>query len=132
MVRSHLEFAGSVWHPYKINQIRSLEKVQKRATKLVKFCKKLSYKERLIHLKLPTLKFRRLRGDMIEVCKMLNGYYDESAMPNLPRNFDTRTPGNSLKLMHVRSRLDQRKFSFCSRVLAIGIHFVIMLLRHLL
>ena len=53
---------------------------------------------------------------MIEVFKILNGYCDESVMPNLPRNFDTRTRGNSLKLMHVRSRLDQRKFSFCSRV----------------
>ena len=116
MVRSHLEFAGSAWNPYKISQIRSLEKIQKRATKLVRSCKKLSYKERLIHLKLPTLKFRRLRGDMIEVFKILNGYCDESVMPNLPRNFDTRTRGNSLKLMHVRSRLDQRKFSFCSRV----------------
>ena len=116
MVRSHLEFAGSVWNPYKINQIQSLEKVQKRATKLVKSCKNLSYKDRLIHLKLPTLKFRRLRGDMIEVFKILNGYYDESCVPNLPRNFDTRTRGNSLKLMHVRTKLDMRKFSFCSRV----------------
>ncbi len=53
---------------------------------------------------------------MIEVFKMSNGYFDESAMPNWPRNFDTRARGNSLKLMHVRSRLDQRKFSFCSRV----------------
>ena len=91
MVCSHLEFADSVWNPYKINQIKSLEKVQKRATKLVKSCKKLSYKEWLVHLKLPTLKFRRLRDDMIEAFKMLNGYYDESVMPNLPRNFDTRS-----------------------------------------
>jgi len=116
MVRSHLEFAGSVWNPYKLNQIKNLEKVQKRATKLVRSCKLLSYRDRLIHLKLPTLKFRRLRGDMIEVFKILNNYYDESSVPNLPRNFDTRTRGNSLKLMHIRSRLDQRKFSFCSRV----------------
>ena len=116
MVRSHLEFVGSVWNPYKINQIKNLEKVQKRATKLVRSCKLLSYKDRLIHLKLPTLKFRRLRGDMIEVFKILNGYYDESTVPVLPRNFDTRTRGNSLKLMHIRSKLDLRKFSFCSRV----------------
>ena len=53
MVRSHLKFAGSAWNPYKISQIRSLEKIQKRATKLVRSCKKL-YKERLIHLNLPT------------------------------------------------------------------------------
>ena len=116
MVRSHLEFAGSVWSPYKMTQIRNLEKVQKRATKLVRSCKNLPYKERLIYLKVPTLKFRRLRGDMIEVFKILNSYYDESCVPNLPRNFDTRTRGNSFKLLHTRSKLDIRKFSFCSRV----------------
>src|SRR3989442_4362913 len=130
MVRSHLEFAGSAWNPYKISQIRSLEKISKRATKLVRSCKKLSYKERLIHLNLPTLKFRRLRGDMIEAFKILNDYYDESAMPNLPRNLDTRTRGNSLKLMHVRSRIDQRKLSFCSRVVGYWNCHWIMLLRH--
>ena len=106
MVRSHLEFSGSVWSPYTINQIQTLEKVQKGATKLIRSSKTLPYKERLIHLRLPTLKFRRLRGDMIEVFKILNGYYDENTIPNLPRNLDTRTRGNSLKLMHIRSRLD--------------------------
>ena len=90
--------------------------MQKRATKLVRSCKILSYKDRLIHLNLPTLKFRRLRGDMIEVFKILNGYHDGSSLPNLPRKFDTRTRGNSLKLMHIRSKLDKRKYSFCSRV----------------
>ena len=53
---------------------------------------------------------------MIEVFKILNGYYDESCVPNLPINLDTRTRVNSLKLIHIRSKLDQRKFSFCSRV----------------
>ena len=72
MVRSQLEFAGSVWSPYKISQIERLEKVQKRATKLLRSCKGLSYKERLLKLQLPTLKFRRLRGDMIKVFKILN------------------------------------------------------------
>jgi len=73
MVRSHLEFASSVWNPYMIHQIKSLEKVQKGATKFIRLCKSLPYKDRLIYLKLPTLKFRRLRGNMIEVFKILNG-----------------------------------------------------------
>jgi hypothetical protein len=93
-----------------------LEKVQKRATKMIGACKKLHYSDRLKFLNLPTLKFRRIRGDMIETYKILNGIYDSSVVPILNRNLDSRTRGNSLKLMHSRSKYDLRKYSFCSRV----------------
>jgi len=48
---------------------KSQKKIQKRATKLVINFKKFPYKDILMHLQLPTLKYRRLRGDMIEVLK---------------------------------------------------------------
>jgi hypothetical protein len=117
MVRSHLEYAGSVWCPYKKGLINDIENIQKRATKFIHICKKLSYKDRLILLELPTLKYRRLRGDMIEVYKILNGFYDASVVPLLPRNYDTRSRGHSLKLKVDRCKLDIRKFSFCNRVI---------------
>jgi len=50
--------------------------VQKRATKLIISFKKCSYKERLKILNLPTLKYRRLRGDMIDVFKIANNMYE--------------------------------------------------------
>jgi len=49
-----------------------------RATKLILTVKDLTYKERLLQLKLPTLKDRRSKGDMIEVFKILTGKYDTS------------------------------------------------------
>jgi len=49
-----------------MGQIEELEKVQRRATKLVRGCRNLLYVERLKYLKLPTLRFRRCREDMIE------------------------------------------------------------------
>jgi hypothetical protein len=116
MVRCHLEYAVSIWNPHRLGLIRDIEKVQKRATKLLRICKGLSYIDRLKCLNLPTLKYRRIRGDMIEVYKILNKLYDENVLPPLLRNFDTRTRGNSCKLKVVRCKYDIRKFSFCNRV----------------
>ena len=72
MVRPHLEYTNAVWCPYKKGDIELIEKVQKRATKLIISLKYLTYSERLKQLHLPTLKYRRLRGDMIEVFKMVH------------------------------------------------------------
>jgi len=62
LVRPHIEYANSVWHPYKKKDIETIEKVQKRATKLVISVRKSTYKDRLIELNLHTLKYRRIRG----------------------------------------------------------------------
>ena len=70
MVRPHIEFANSVWCPYKLGDIKEIEKVQKRATKLIIKLKNKLYRDRLFHLNLPTLKYRHLRSDMIEVFKI--------------------------------------------------------------
>jgi len=51
-------------------------KVHMRATKLVISIKNLTDKDRLKRLKLPTLKYRHIRGDMIEIYKNLTNKYD--------------------------------------------------------
>jgi hypothetical protein len=114
LVRSNLEYGHSVWNPYRIGLIMDLERVQKRATRMVKSCKKLSYSDRLRLLGIPTLKYRRTRGDMIEVYKILHIFYDPSVTPTLALNYDTRTRGYDLKWFHNRSKLDVRKNSFSS------------------
>ena len=59
----------SVWSPYLKKHIHMIENVQRRAKKVIPGFNKLSYEKRLKKLKLPTLKYRRLKGDMIEVYK---------------------------------------------------------------
>ena len=81
IVRSHLELASSVWNPHTKDNIEALEKVQRWATKLVKTMKNLSYKDRLRQLKLPTLKYRRIRGDLIEVFKIVTNNGKNSKLP---------------------------------------------------
>jgi len=83
MVRPYLEYANSVWCPYQKGDIEIIEEVQKSATKLIISLKKLSYVERLKQLQLPTLKYRRLRGDMIEVFRIVHNYYDTEAAVKL-------------------------------------------------
>ena len=82
LVRCHLTlctaYANSVWNPYQIQFIKALEKVQMRATRLIYKLRYKSYEDRLRILDLPTLKYRRLRGDMIETYKILSGKYDVS------------------------------------------------------
>ena len=81
MVRSHFDYAVSVWDPYKIKHISDIEDVQRRATKLIPEIKKLSYPERLRKLKLPTLSYRPIRGQMIEVYKIINNIlYDKKCI----------------------------------------------------
>lgn len=116
MVRSHLEYAQSVWYPYRHKLIDDLEKVQKRATKLVPSLRKLSYSDRLKWLKLPTLKYRRYRGDMIEVYKIISGKYDNKTVINLDLVKDTRTRGNVFKLKNKSFHYDIRKFAFSVRI----------------
>ena len=69
---SHFDYAVSVWDPYKIKHITDIEDLQRRATKLIPEIKKLCYPERLKKLNLPTLAYRRIRGQMIEVYKIIN------------------------------------------------------------
>ena len=62
-----------------------LENVQIRATKLVDGLGSLDYPERLWKLQLPTLAYRRARGDMIEVYKHTHTivpYYQDTSNYN--------------------------------------------------
>jgi len=71
-----VEYCNSVWAPYKKTYIDRLLKVPKRATKMIPYLRKMHYPDRLKQLNLPTLTYKRSRGDMIETYKLLTGKYD--------------------------------------------------------
>ena len=68
-IRPNLEYAVQAWSPYLKKDKLKIEKVQRRATKLVPSLKNLSYQDRLARLKLTTLEDRRIRGDLIQFFK---------------------------------------------------------------
>ena len=55
MVRSHLDYCCSVWTPYRKGDIEALEKVQKRATKMLPALKNLPCKDHLKACNISTL-----------------------------------------------------------------------------
>jgi hypothetical protein len=64
LVRPHLEYATAVWSPYKSGEIEQIiEIVQRRAMKQIPSLKNMEYNQRLRKLNMPTLKYRRARGD---------------------------------------------------------------------
>ena len=116
LVRSIVEYNSSVWNPSYIGQIEELEKVQRRATKLLRECRNLSYSKRLKYLKLPTLRFRRCRGDMIETFKLLTQRYDNrNGLPLLQISINDRSRGNDMKLIKSHVRYDMRRHLFTCR-----------------
>jgi hypothetical protein len=120
LVRTHLDYASSVWAPYKKKYIDKIESVQKRATKQIPGFHNLSYPERIKKLKLPTIAHRRIRGDMIETYKLINEKYDLEASSFLKllsssgNRFSRRNNNN--KIVQQRFKTSLRKNSFAMRV----------------
>ena len=114
--RPHLEYCVQVWNPYLAKDIDVLEKVQRRATKLLHGFSHLSYEDRLERLDLYSLFCRRQRGDLIEVFKILNNYYDIEPSTFFTINNSSITRGHQLKLFKVRFRLMIRQHFFTNRI----------------
>ena len=62
IVRPHLEDCIKAWNPHLRKYVDMLEKIQRRATKLIPELRDLTYEERLKECELTTLETRRLRG----------------------------------------------------------------------
>jgi len=77
----------------------NLEKVQKKkGNQIVAWTQKNVYTDRLKSCKLPSLHYRRIQGDMIEIYIIVSGKYDSLAAPVLPGPHSYVTRGHDLRL----------------------------------
>ncbi len=102
LARTHLEYCNAVSYPIFERQAKLLEGVQRRATKLVTRLEDLSYIDRLKALKLPSLYYRRARGDMIETYKYMHGVYEVNPCPLTLDENPASTRGHMYKLKKIR------------------------------
>lgn len=114
-VRPHMEYAVQAWSPFLRKDIEALERVQRRATKLVPEIRNLSYENRLQRLNLTTLEERRKRGDLIETYKIITGLEDVASSQFFEEN-KNRLRGNDNKIFKKQSRKNIRKYFFSQRV----------------
>ena len=117
LVRPILEYGNAVWAPHKRKNIDLLEKVQRSFTKRMFSLSGLSYTQRLERLGLPSLEFRRIRGDLIETYKLLQEIYDPLTTKELLNvNNSSTTRGHNFKLLKNAPRLNTYKYFFTNRV----------------
>ena len=114
LVRPHLKFANVAWSPKYQKDKNLIEGGQRRATRLVPGLSTLPYALRLERLGLPSLQYRRDRGDMIEVYNYTHGLYDTKSPLTMEQR--ARTRGHSLKLKKIRVNTGTRQHFFAVRV----------------
>ena len=116
MVRPYLEYGNVIWGPFRKTDQKRIERVQRRATRMVEAVRHRSYPERLRYLGLPSLHYRRRRGDMIVVYQLFHGGLNINPETFLTKSRVRHTRGHPWKLEKPRARSLTRRNTFSARI----------------
>ncbi|KAK4807417.1 hypothetical protein QYF61_001180 [Mycteria americana] len=99
LVRPHLEYCAPFWSPLCKKDVDRLERVQRRAAKMIQGLGSLPYEERLGELGLFSLERGRLREDPFTMFQYLKGGYKEDEDSLFTRSHMEKMRGNGYKLL---------------------------------
>ena len=116
LVRPHVEYSSVVWCPCTIRDRKLIEGIQRRATKMLPGMQNLSYDQRLRTMEIPSLQYRRLRADMIQVYKIIHGIDNIDPNTFFEMSNDKRTRGHKYKILKQRAKCNLRRLSFSHRI----------------
>ena len=98
LVRPIMEYCVQAWCPYYQKDIDKLERVQRRVTKMIPSLRHKQYKDRLKELDLFSLEHRRIRGDLIQVFKIIRGIDNMDCNKYFSIDNTNYTRGNGCKI----------------------------------
>ena len=117
-MRPHLEFGNLVWGPFNRTD-QKLERVQRRATRLVTRLRHQPYEDRLKKLQLPSLYYRCKRGDMIFTYQLFHNGVDADPTDYFSLASGRSTRGHPFKVCKPTATCRVRRSAF-----AIGIRVI--------
>ena len=118
LVRPILEYCSVIWYPLYRTEALEIEKVQRRATKLIPGIRNLEYPDRLKKLNITTLAYRRQRTDVLQVFRIIK-QIDRIPFSTFFEYNTNDNRGHSYQLSKPRAETSLRLNSFSHRVINI-------------
>ena len=112
-----LEYGNIIWGPQYILDQEQIEKIQRRATKLVQDLQNCTYNDRLTALNLPSLKYRRLCRDMIMFYQLLHNHFSLDTSDLFTTATSSTTRGHNYKLFKPQATSRVRSTFFTVRAI---------------
>ena len=117
LVRPILEYGNTVWYNGLKKCRDKIENVQRKLTKHIKGLKDTPYEMRLAKIKLPSMEYRQIRGDLIQVFKIAHNFYDPTTTKSLFEfTNEQKLRGHNFKI--IKQRTNKSKYSkfFTNRI----------------
>ena len=99
LVRPQLDYCIQFWVLHFKRDVDNMERVQRRATRMIRRQQGRPYEERLWDLNLFSLHKRRLRGDLVAIYKLTKGHQQGMGETPFPKALPGVTRNNSHKLL---------------------------------